>query len=208
MPGAAAGGGADRDVGSDPAPRVVVVDPAARGAGLLGLLGEARAAQLRTLMHERAVAWARAGFGGGSERVSDLPHAFGGVGDPRPLVVVVPALGAWPRGLAAAVLDDLAAGCAVSVGVVHEGGVYLLAVGAGVGSGGADAGPRVGAPDLDLAAIEWTGRQAMASLFDAAATTGAEVGLLRVERGLSTEADVRAQLADPLTDGELRDLLR
>jgi hypothetical protein len=36
---------------------------------------------------------------------------------------------------------------------------------------------------------------------------GASVGLLRAERGLRRPGDVRAALADPLLDGELRDLL-
>jgi hypothetical protein len=34
-----------------------------------------------------------------------------------------------------------------------------------------------------------------------------EVGLLRTQRGLRTPADVRALLADPMTDDELRGLL-
>ena len=43
--------------------------------------------------------------------------------------------------------------------------------------------------------------------FLAAHEAGVEVGLLRPERGLRTESDIAAALADPLLDGELRGLL-
>jgi hypothetical protein len=47
----------------------------------------------------------------------------------------------------------------------------------------------------------------MVLAFEAANSAGIEVGLLRAERGLHSLEDMRAAVADPLLDPELRDLL-
>jgi len=78
---------------------------------------------------------------------------------------------------------------------VFDGGFYLLAL----------ARPL---PALfDLPADTWRSADAMGTALVAAHSAGAEVGLLRTERGLRSPADVAAALADPLLDAELRGLL-
>jgi hypothetical protein len=47
----------------------------------------------------------------------------------------------------------------------------------------------------------------MSAAIVAARQADLEVGLLRTERGLRRPEDVRALLADPLTDREIRELL-
>jgi glycosyltransferase A (GT-A) superfamily protein (DUF2064 family) len=93
------------------------------------------------------------------------------------------------------VLDDLASGCDVSVGPVFDGGLYLLAL------------TRVLPLLFALPAEAWDSHDAMGRVLGAINEEGATVGLLRAERGLRRPGDVRAALADPLLDGELRALL-
>ena len=112
-----------------------------------------------------------------------------------PVLVAWPELAEWRPEHAASALGDLRAGCDVSVGPVFGGGLYLLAL-------------RGFVPTLfDLPDDTWRSSQAMARLLTAAHAAGLEAGLLRAERGLRTGADVRAALADPLLDAELRRLL-
>ncbi|HEY5430245.1 MAG TPA: hypothetical protein VIK04_14105, partial [Solirubrobacteraceae bacterium] len=113
-----------------------------------------------------------------------------------PLFVVWPQLAHWRPEHAGGALDDLANGCGVSVGPVFDGGFYLLAL-------------RRPAPSLlALPAEVWGSLDAMSMMLTAAHEAGLEAGLLRAERGLHRPADVRAQLADPLLDSELRSILR
>ena len=164
-------------------------------------LGGDRAAAVQRLMVDRARAWAVAGFGEAAVRtlaVDDL--AVGEVlrtADPdRPLLAVVPALAMWRPELVTDVLEDLRCGCAMSVGPVFDGGFYLLAV--------AEPGSEL---VRSFGAREARDRDAMIALVAGAEREGAELGLLRTERGLRRDADVRATLADPLCDPELRGLL-
>ena len=86
------------------------------------------------------------------------------------------------------------AGCEVVIGPTLAGGWYLLALNP------AD-------PALVEAAAD--GRPGTAGRLLAAASTGGgiEVGLLRAERDLAVESDLRAAAADPLVDMEVARLL-
>jgi hypothetical protein len=176
--------------GGEPAPALVEV------------LGEPRARALRSLLLARARAWAEAAVGGERVSVRELEPdgagwaaAFAAPGDGAALVVA-PELAVWHAQLAAAALEDLRAGCAVCLGPVFDGGAYLI----GVGSRPTEA--RAAIAELDLSTA-----RAMTVLIARAAHENWDVGLLRSERALRRAADVRALLADPLCDAELRGLL-
>jgi hypothetical protein len=53
----------------------------------------------------------------------------------------------------------------------------------------------------------WRSPDAISAAIVAAREAQLEVGLLRAERGLRRPEDVRAVLADPLTDAEMRGIL-
>ena len=111
------------------------------------------------------------------------------------MVIIWPCLPRWRADHASGALEDLAEGCDISVGPVFDGGFYLLAL----------ARPL---PELfGSAALDWSGPDALGAAFAAAQEAGLTVGMLRAERGLRSPGDVRAALADPLTDRELRALL-
>jgi hypothetical protein len=172
--------------------------PAAR---LVEALGAERASAVGELMRGRARAWASDAFGPGAVRlVADSSFATaledGGSTDAAPVVAIRPELPAWHPELAADVIGDLEAGCALSLAPMFDGGLYLLAL----------AGP-VADRVATLAALDLAGPGAMSHLLALAQSEGWEVGLLRAERGLRRARDVRALLADPLTDPELRALL-
>ena len=112
------------------------------------------------------------------------------------MVAIVPELPVWHPELAAAVLGDLANGCALALAPIFDRGLYLLAI--------ADPSAQSMAA---LAALDLAGPGGMTELIGLARQSGWEVGLLRAERGLRRARDVRALLADPLTDAELRALL-
>ncbi len=215
-------------------PRAVVVmarapdrAPAGPGRALDSLLGTGRRASLERVLILRALRWAGevapeavhvafAPADAGGEMAELVgPHVglfaqqgenpaevlgdasarrFAGPGG-GPLLIAWPHLPRWRPDHASGALEDLAEGCGVSVGPVFDGGFYLLAL----------AGPlRELFADADA---DWLGPDAMASAFAAASRGGLAVGMLRAERGLRRSDDVRALLADPLTDGELRALL-
>lgn len=112
-----------------------------------------------------------------------------------PLLVAWPDLPRWRAEHAGSALEDLADGCGVSVGPVFDGGFYLLALARPV-------------PSLfELPADAWSSPDAMGLALAAVHHAGLVVGLLRAERGLRRAADVRAALADPLLDPELRSIL-
>ena len=193
---------------------------------LTGRLGPERWSALQRLLLRRAVSWAR-GVGAASVHVAYEPALAGremrAVVDPEipvfaangagpggalanaavravsghddPLLIVWPELPRWRSDHAGAALADLADGCQVSLGPVFDGGFYLLAL----------AGLLAGL--LGLAAATWRSADAMGLALTAAHTAGIQAGLLRPERALRTPADVRAALADPLLDGELRAVL-
>jgi hypothetical protein len=167
--------------------------------------------QLRRLLLERALAWAR----------HVAPHAVyvcHPAGSPEPEVgagVIVfseaddlltrgvdrvlarhPGAGLLIAGTSAPALapthavdalEDLEHGCDVSVGPATDGGWYLL-------------GLRRSHPELLRSST-------LGEAFAAIAGEGLRIGMLRSERALSSAADARALLADPLAPAELRALL-
>jgi hypothetical protein len=180
---------------------VLVLGGEGPGEGLVGALGPERATAVHALLLERALAWAEAAFGaeavrvvaessftaalaagGPGEAAGDAGEAAGGPAGQASVLAIVPVLPVWHPALAAAALDDLRAGCALTLAPIFDRGLYLLAL--------AD-------PSADRAA-------ALAAL-DLAGPGG--MGELRAERGLRRARDVHALLADPLTDPELRALL-
>jgi glycosyltransferase A (GT-A) superfamily protein (DUF2064 family) len=155
---------------------------------------EARVGAIAALLQRRALDWARVVAGDGTvvEAATDLTAA---VAPDGPTLVIWPELPVWLPETGAAALDDLAAGCAVSIGPVFDGALYLLALDQPI--------PEL----LALGERPWHGVQAMARVFTVVEERQLEVGLLRAERGLRRPDDVRALRVDPLTDGELRRLL-
>ena len=133
----------------------------------------------------------------GSDMTQRLARAAGRVFEAghTPVLIAWPDLPRWRPDHAAGALSDLADGCGISVGPVFDGGFYLVAL----------AGPL--APLFELPSRTWRGADGMVLAFEAANSAGIEVGLLRAERGLHSLEDMRAALADPLLDPELRDLL-
>jgi glycosyltransferase A (GT-A) superfamily protein (DUF2064 family) len=79
---------------------------------------------------------------------------------------------------------------------LFDGALYLLAL--------AEPIPEL----LTLGEHPWRGVEAMTRVFGVVEDRQLEVGLLRAERGLRRPDDVAALRADPLTDGELREMLR
>jgi hypothetical protein len=145
--------------------------------------------ELGAALLRRAVAWAEEV--GDARVISGTPSTA--IGDhPGPVLVVAadqPRLSAFH---ADAALGDLAAGADLSIGPALDGGRYLLAVGSGARS----------LPDA-----AWDAAAGMEAVLALAATEGLEVGLLRPERGLRTEDDVRAARVDPLCPREIAALL-
>ena len=97
---------------------------------------------------------------------------------------------------AQAAVDDLRDGIDVSVGPADDGGYYLIAL----------REPRDALfalpPEL------WGGSEVLFRTLEAAARAGLSVGMLRSERDLDDEPDVRALLADPLTPPDIAAILR
>jgi uncharacterized protein len=196
------------------------------GAALAAQLGQERWIALQRLLLRRALTWA-SGVGAASVHLAYEPassgrevralvdpeihvfaaHGAGPVGalanaavravsgHDDPLLIVWPELPRWRPDHAGDALADLADGCQVSLGPVFDGGFYLVAL----------AHPLSGL--LGLPAATWRSADAMGIALAAAHTAGVQAGLLRPERALRTPADVRAALADPLLDGELRAVL-
>jgi hypothetical protein len=203
------------------APRPGTVRPA-----LEPMLGSARCAELQAALMERACAWAietapgavhvgyepvdagpelRALLGpdvslfpqngpGISGRLAQASARLFARGD-GPVLIVWPDLARWRREHAVAALGDLAAGCDVALGPEFDGGFYMIGLARPV-------------PALfQLPERAWRSPDAMSAAIVAAREADLEVGLLRAERGLRRPEDVRALLADPLTDPEIRELL-
>jgi hypothetical protein len=181
-------------------PAVVVMAGAARSRPeLRELLGDERADAVERLLVGRATGWAEALTDGqvsiaeaDAELADAVGTAFAGGG---PVLIVWPVLPQWRAEHAAAVFDDLAAGCAASLAPVFDGGLYLLAL------------ARIIPALLDLPAAAWDSPDATGLVLGPINKADLSVGLVRPERGLRRPADVRAALADPLLDEELRALL-
>jgi glycosyltransferase A (GT-A) superfamily protein (DUF2064 family) len=186
-------------------PAVLVIANAARPrpelAELAELVGAERVAELDRLLLRRAMDWAEEVSPGGVRRADDsealgdaVARAFGETRG-QPVLVVWPALPRWRAEHADGVLDDLREGCVASVGPIFDGGLYMLAL------------TRPLPALVALPADTWDSPDAMGLVLGAINEAGVAVGLLRAERGLRRPADVRAALADPLLDAELRALL-
>jgi hypothetical protein len=183
-------------------PVVLVMESAARPrAELRELLGAERAAGVQRLLLARATEWGDAlsqgrvtAAGEGEELADAVQRVFAGAGD-SPVVVVWPVLPRWRPAHAAAVLDDLAAGCEASIAPVFDGGLYLLAL------------ARIIPALLALSAEAWDSPDVIGLVLAPINEAEAPVGLVRPEAALRRPADVRTALADPLLDAELRALL-
>jgi uncharacterized protein len=194
--------------------------------GLGVLLGTDRLAQVRRVLLARAIDWA-SGVAPGSVHVAYEPSgaraelrgllglgvnvfpqngagvtgvlvnasvlALGG-GD-GPLLIAWPELARWRTEHASAALTDLSDGYELSVGPVFDGGFYLIALARPLAA-------LFGLPDAT-----WGSPDSMMIVLGAAHTAGVAGGMLRAERALRSPGDVRAALADPLLDPELRELL-
>lgn len=193
---------------------------------LAALLGPARYVELERMLLARAAAWAAAvapgrvhvtvepagaesmvralvgevadlfapAAAGASERVGEAARRVFDTGD-GPVLIAWPELPYWRPEHAAGALDDLADGCDVSVGPVFDGGFYLVAL--------ARFAPAV----FELPEDGWRHPEAMGRMLAAAHQADLDAGLLRAERAMRRPADVRAFLADPLLDEELRAVL-
>jgi glycosyltransferase A (GT-A) superfamily protein (DUF2064 family) len=163
------------------------------------LLGAQRSAALKRALLARARRWALNVAPGRVRVTAELSAAVDDAwaqAPGGPLFIVWPQLWRWRPEHASAALEDIADGCGVSVGPVFDGGFYLVAL--------AQPAPSL----LDLPADAWGSLDAMGSMLAAANEAGLAAGLLRAERGLHRPADVRAALADPLLDPELRSILQ
>lgn len=112
-----------------------------------------------------------------------------------PLLVIWPVLARFRPEHAAGALGDLEAGAGLVIGPVMDAGLYLLGL---------------SRPLDELVVVPdeaWSGGEAMSAAFQAAAEAGIEVGILRAERALRSEDDIRAALADPLTPYEIGRIL-
>ena len=185
------------------APSILVISTTHRDADMVELLGADRLAALERLLSARTSAWAgevapgRVRFAAGPDGVQRIAAATQALFDDHggPVLVAWPDLPAWQPDHATAALGDLADGCDVSLGPVFDGGFYLLAMARPV-------------PALfGLPRDAWHAPDALGVALGAANQAGLEVGMLRAERGLRHAADVRAALADPLLDDELRAVL-
>lgn len=142
---------------------------------------------------ERALAWAGELAGAPAVRSTADPAAIvAGAGPDRmPLLLVASHMPRLGDAHAQSVRDDLAAGADLVLGATLGGSWYLLAL---------------AAPQPDLL-DGWAAPHRAVELLAAAGAAGLEVGLLRHERVLESEADVRALLADPLLPREVREAL-
>jgi hypothetical protein len=112
-----------------------------------------------------------------------------------PVLIIWPDLPRWRSDHAVGALGDLMAGADLSLGPEFDGGFYMIGLARPL--------PALFA----LPESTWRSPDALSAAIGAASGAGLEVGLLRTERGLRRPEDVRAVLADPLTDPELRGIL-
>ena len=148
------------------------------------------------MLTELALGWAEAAAPGAARMLAPgerLADAVQGVFSRQdgPLLLAAAETPRLARRHAEMALEDLADGAAVSVGPGMDGGWYLIAL-------SAPHAAVLGLLDLD------SEQEVMGRLLGAAAQTGLEVGMLRMERMLRTSRDVLAVRADPLTPAILR----
>ena len=93
-------------------------------------------------------------------------------------------------------LEDLEDGIDVTFAPANHGGYYLVAL-------------REPRPEIfDLPAGTWDGEDVFPRTLEVAHAAGLSLGMLRAERGLHDEGDVRALLADPLAPADIVSVLR
>jgi hypothetical protein len=142
---------------------------------------------LEDVLTRRACEWARAVAPDRWTLAETLPERLDG-----PLLIagiLVPRLA--PVHAAVARLD-LEAGADVTLGPTFAGGLYLI-------------GMREPRPELVPA--DWQAPTAFSEAIGRARAAGLELGWLRMERALASEADRHALRSDPLVSGEVRTLL-
>jgi len=176
-----------------PLPVAVVLDALAAPTepALRAWLGAEADDALRAALREHALGWARAA-GDGAEPLQlatadELPDAV--AGRDGPVLLVAPDVPALSAVHLAAGCDDLADGVLLSSAATGDGTPFLIALSRPL-------------PEL-LALVGATFNDVLAT----AARLGGALGMLRVERRLSSIGDVRALQVDPMTPPDLRALL-
>jgi uncharacterized protein len=165
----------------------------ARGAVHVGYEPVDAGPELRALLGPDVSLFPQSGAGI-SGRLAQASARLFARGD-GPVLIIWPDLPRWRPEHADGAVGDLMAGCDLSLGPQFDGGFYMIGL----------ARPL---PELfALPETTWRSPEAMGAAIVAANEAGIEVGLLRAERGLRRPEDVRAVLADPLTDAEMRTLL-
>ena len=176
--------------------RAIVLIESAEGGSLRGLSGQldeqARSALSAALL-TRTREWA-ASVSGASPVECNLAGLAAAADGAEAVLVLRPALISYGESLTDDLRSDLSAGCGLVVGPTLTGGWYLLAL---------------SPTNLDLlkAAGDGGARSAGGLLAAAREVAGLEAGLLRAERDLVTDADLRAAQADPLIDPEIAALI-
>jgi hypothetical protein len=146
---------------------------------------------LRAALRSRARAWARRAAGGATPlEVAAAPALPAALGDHAgPVLLVAPDVPALGDHHLEAVRDDLAAGVLLSTAATGDGTPFLVAL---------------SRPAPELLAVVGA---PFGELLATAVRLDGELGMIRAERRLTTLADVRALLVDPLAPPDLRALL-
>jgi hypothetical protein len=160
---------------------VVAALAAPPDAELDALLGAGLAGRLRAELAARARRWADAAAPGRAFEATSVAAAGAALhGHEGPALLAAPDVPGLDAALAAAALDDLARGVDVALGVAHDARPYLIAV-----------------PHVDQDLLEGVSGRFGGGPLAAFAERGLELGALRSERRLATEADARALALDP-----------
>lgn len=174
---------------------LVLVDDSDGGPllGLAGQLDQAARASLSAALLSRAREWA-ASVSGSAPVETDSAGLLAAAEGSEALLVIRPALIDFGDALSTDLKSDLEAGCGLVVGPTLNGGWYLLAL---------------SPTNLDLLSAAGDGgpRSAGGLLAASRDSQSLEIGLMRAERDLVTDADLRAAQADPLIAPELAALI-
>jgi glycosyltransferase A (GT-A) superfamily protein (DUF2064 family) len=187
---------------TDRAAAVVVAGPPP--PGLEPVLGREGAKRLRAVLLRRAVAWAEAvgdpyvvepaGATTGERLASVCREVFDEHGGP--ILLADAGTPYLRRDTGERALEDLREDCDATFGPSTAAGFYLV-------------GLRAAHTEVfDVPPEAWGGPEHLARTFEAAHRAGLSLGMLRAERGLQDEGDVRALLADPLAPADVVEVLR
>jgi hypothetical protein len=179
---------------------VLLVEETAPAPELEGLIGSASAEAVQAELLARTTVWAHElptrsfhAIAPDAALPDSIDSIFARVGGP--LLVVWPRLPRLGPEHARGALEDLEEGSDLVFGPLVEGGFYLFGL---------------SRPAPDVLALLKEGFETVPGTpgaLAAAADAGLELGYLRPERGLRSQADVEAALADPLTPERLRQIL-